>query len=167
MSADPEKSTPAPGQSTRPEEVDLEEGSESSDAIDDAKRREAVEQEKDAVPNAQQVPQSDGGAVKKSQSKASANDVNSVPNGGLVAWLQVLGAWSLFFNTWGILNTFGVYQTYYESINLASSSDISWIGSIQSFLLLFVGAITGPVYDAGHLRILLVVGTFGVVFGHM
>ena len=27
------------------------------------------------------------------------------PDGGLTAWLQVLGAWMLFFNTWGILNT--------------------------------------------------------------
>lgn len=26
-----------------------------------------------------------------------------VPNGGLVAWSQVLGSWMLFFNTWGIL----------------------------------------------------------------
>lgn len=25
------------------------------------------------------------------------------PNGGLQAWLQVLGSWMLFFNTWGIL----------------------------------------------------------------
>lgn len=25
------------------------------------------------------------------------------PNGGMVAWLQVLGGWMLFFNTWGIL----------------------------------------------------------------
>jgi hypothetical protein len=27
------------------------------------------------------------------------------PDGGLKAWLQVLGSWMLFFNTWGILNT--------------------------------------------------------------
>ena len=30
-----------------------------------------------------------------------------------------------------------------------------------------VGGITGPIYDAGHLRLLLIVGTFGVSFGHM
>ena len=29
------------------------------------------------------------------------------PNGGTKAWLQVLGGFFLFFNTWGILNTFG------------------------------------------------------------
>jgi hypothetical protein len=28
------------------------------------------------------------------------NDLSSVPNGGLRAWLQVAGAFMLFFNTW-------------------------------------------------------------------
>ena len=32
------------------------------------------------------------------------------PNGGTTAWLQVVGSWMLFFNTWGILNTFGVCE---------------------------------------------------------
>jgi MFS family permease len=75
----------------------------------------------------------------------------------------------LFFNTWGILNTFGVYQTYYESGQLfqQSSSNISWIGSIQSFTVLVVGAFVGPIYDRGHFKILLVAGTFMIVLGHM
>ncbi|CBF89303.1 hypothetical protein AN0528.2 [Aspergillus nidulans FGSC A4] len=91
------------------------------------------------------------------------------PNGGLLAWLNVLGSFMLYFNTWGILNTFGAYQTYYESGNLftASSSNISWVGSIAAFMLLFVGLFVGPIYDKGYLRTLLVVGSFGVVFGHM
>ncbi|KAF2171966.1 hypothetical protein M409DRAFT_50573 [Zasmidium cellare ATCC 36951] len=91
------------------------------------------------------------------------------PNGGTMAWLQVLGSWMLFFNTWGTLNTFGVYQTYYESGQLytASSSDISWIGAVQAFLVLLVGAFVGPVYDRGWFRSLLLAGTFMIVFGHM
>ena len=91
------------------------------------------------------------------------------PNGGVQAWLQVLGAFMLWFNTWGFLNAFGVFQTYYESGELftKSSSDISWIGSIQSFMLMVVGIFAGPIYDRGYLRSLLVVGSFGVVFGHM
>ena len=93
----------------------------------------------------------------------------AVPNGGLQAWLQVFGASMLFFNTWGILNAFGVFQTYYESGELftKSSSDISWIGSIQACMVLTVGCVTGPIYDRGHLRALLLIGSFGVVFGHM
>ncbi|KAL4759398.1 major facilitator superfamily domain-containing protein [Aspergillus foveolatus] len=91
------------------------------------------------------------------------------PNGGLVAWLHVVAGFMLFFNTWGLLNTFGVFQTYYESGALfrRSSSDISWIGSVQAFMLLLVGFITGPIYDRGYLRTLLTVGSFGIVFGTM
>lgn len=61
------------------------------------------------------------------------------------------------------------YDRYYESGELfqVSSSNISWIGSLQSFLLLFIGALTGPIYDAGYFRALLLTGSFLVVFGHM
>ncbi|KAI0114745.1 MFS general substrate transporter [Daldinia grandis] len=91
------------------------------------------------------------------------------PNGGVLAWLHVVGGFMLFFNTWGILNAFGVFQTYYESGALfhRSSSDISWIGSIQSFMVLVGGVFAGPIYDRGYLRHLLIVGSFGIVFGHM
>ena len=67
------------------------------------------------------------------------------------------------------MNTFGVYQTYYESnvLSQRSSSDISWIGSLQAFLLLIIGVITGPLYDAGYFRPLVFTGSFLVVFGMM
>ena len=69
----------------------------------------------------------------------------------------------------GIINTFGSYQTFYETELLTSStpSAISWIGSLQAFLLMLVGALTGPVYDAGYFRELLIGGSFLVVFGQM
>ncbi|KAI0201319.1 MFS general substrate transporter [Astrocystis sublimbata] len=91
------------------------------------------------------------------------------PNGGLVAWLQVAASFVLYGNTLGLLNTFGVYQAYYESETLKaySASDISWIGSIQSLLLLAVGMFIGPLYDAGHCRVLLITGTVCVALGFM
>lgn len=94
---------------------------------------------------------------------------SELPDGGAVAWLQVLSAFLLWFNSWGILNAFGVFQTYYESGELfqTSSSNISWIGSIQSFMLLVTGVFAGPLYDRGYLRTLLFVGSFGIIFGHM
>ncbi|RDW91297.1 MFS monocarboxylate transporter-like protein [Coleophoma crateriformis] len=92
---------------------------------------------------------------------------DEIPNGGLTAWLQVLGSFILFFNTWGIVNTFGTFQTYY-SLNLPqSNSDIAWIGSIAAFLLLLVGIGAGPLYDAGYFKQLLLFGSFFVVFGMM
>ena len=39
--------------------------------------------------------------------------------------------------------------------------------SSRSVCVLFVGACTGPIFDAGHLRLLLLIGSFGVVFGFM
>ncbi|KAL2840284.1 major facilitator superfamily domain-containing protein [Aspergillus pseudoustus] len=91
------------------------------------------------------------------------------PNGGIRAWLQVLGSFFLFFNTWGIINSYGVFQTFYEEEMMlgSSSSTISWIGSLQSFLIMFLGALTGPIYDAGFVAPLLYAGSFLVVFGHM
>jgi MFS family permease len=89
------------------------------------------------------------------------------PDGGLEAWLQVAAGFMIFFNTWGVINTFAVFQNYYESGELftASSSNISWIGSIQCFLLQFTGLIAGPIYDRGYLRLLILTGSFLVVFG--
>ena len=42
----------------------------------------------------------DGGKLQKKTTKASVNNVSSIPNGGLRAWLQVVGVFFLFFNTW-------------------------------------------------------------------
>ncbi|KAI1821769.1 monocarboxylate permease-like protein, mch4 [Xylaria intraflava] len=90
-----------------------------------------------------------------------------LPDGGLVAWLQVASGFMLFLNTWGIISSFGVFQSYYESGRLfsASSSNISWIGSIQSFLLQLTGLVAGPLYDRGYLRGLLISGIALVLLG--
>ena len=93
----------------------------------------------------------------------------TIPDGGVFAWLQVAGAFCIFFNTWGVVNSYGVYQKYYSSYRLQSHSDsqIAWIGSMQGFLLLFVSIITGPLYDAGYLRALVYGGTSLTILGMM
>lgn len=108
-------------------------------------------------------------SLPRSQVIPPVNPMTDIPNGGLQAWLHVFGAFMLYFNTWGILNTFGAFQTFYSTGTLfdRTSSDISWIGSIQAFLVLFTGFLSGPIYDRGYLRALLAVGSFLIVFGHM
>ncbi|KIW08340.1 uncharacterized protein PV09_01258 [Verruconis gallopava] len=107
--------------------------------------------------------------VEKKTTRISVNNLASIPNGGFRAWMQVMGSFFIFYNSWGIINTYGVYQTYYQLdiLKRESPSAISWIGSIQAFLLMMVGAVTGPVYDAGYFRELLWSGSFFIVFGHM
>ncbi|KAI9433178.1 MFS general substrate transporter [Lactarius indigo] len=95
--------------------------------------------------------------------------ISVVPDGGLLAKLQVLACFFVLMNTWGIVNTFGAYQSFYE-VDLLSShspSAISWIGSIQAFLLFIVSVLTGPIFDAGYIRALLGVGSFLVILGIM
>ncbi|KAF2268060.1 MFS general substrate transporter [Lojkania enalia] len=143
--------------------------SESSDSIrSDAQDREEDLPEEKVEDIDERV--TDGQELEPVRSKQpSVNHVASIPNGGFMAWLQVLGSFFLFFNSWGIVNTFGSYQTYYETNLLTSSnpSAISWIGSIQAFLLLLVGALTGPLYDAGYFRALLICGSVMLVLGQM
>ncbi|KAL9078028.1 MAG: hypothetical protein Q9157_003059 [Trypethelium eluteriae] len=70
-------------------------------------------------------------------------------------------------NTRGVVNMYGVYQTYYSVAILQSSSSsaISWIGSTQAFLLFLIGTLVGPIYDAGHVHILLVSGSSLTLLG--
>ena len=52
----------------------------------------------------EKVQDDDGASLSKVSTKPSVNNIRSVPNGGLKAWLQVLGVFFVFFNTWGIIN---------------------------------------------------------------
>ncbi|KAL8818809.1 MAG: hypothetical protein Q9191_007858 [Dirinaria sp. TL-2023a] len=102
----------------------------------------------------------------KSPTQASQFEI---PDGGFHAYLQVLGAHLLFFNSWGVINAFGVYQAYYSTSLLSheTASAISWIGTLQGFLIFLVGILTGPIFDRGYFRHLILAGTFLVVFGLM
>jgi hypothetical protein len=86
--------------------------------------------------------------------KGTGNDSDShadddYPDGGLRAWLVAAGAAGIFFCTMGYANTFGVFQAYYMYHQLPehSADEISWIGSIQTFFMLAMGAVGGPLFD--------------------
>ena len=72
---------------------------------------------------------------------APTTPASDIPDGGLEAWLQVFGSWAILIATWGLVNSFGVFQAYYETKLLPdqTSSSISWIGSLQAALLLLIG----------------------------
>ncbi|GJD03040.1 MFS monocarboxylate transporter [Colletotrichum higginsianum] len=91
---------------------------------------------------------------------------NLPPDGGRLAWLQVAGSFFLFFNSWGLTSSYGVFQTYYQATMQHTSADaIAWIGSIQSCLVLLVGVLVGPLYDAGYFRSLTLTGIALVFLG--
>ncbi|KAH0280876.1 MFS general substrate transporter, partial [Aureobasidium melanogenum] len=73
----------------------------------------------------------------------------SYAEGGMRAWLVVLACWCVAFASFGIINTFGVYETYYLKTYLHgySPSTVAWIGSIQAWVQLSSTLISGPISD--------------------
>ncbi|XRM43451.1 hypothetical protein ABZX51_006628 [Aspergillus tubingensis] len=63
------------------------------------------------------------------------------------------------------MNSFGIFQTYYVDFLNRSDSDVSWIGSVQVFIVFFIGTFTGRFTDAGYFRPVFVVGTILSVLG--
>lgn len=68
-------------------------------------------------------------------------------------------------NSGGYIKSFGVFQTYYRTILPQNQSAISWIGSIQVFLLFFVGVFGGRATDAGYFRHVYSAGALLQVIG--
>ncbi|EEU35756.1 uncharacterized protein NECHADRAFT_82218 [Fusarium vanettenii 77-13-4] len=91
------------------------------------------------------------------------------PDGGLVAWLQVLGSFLINFNNFGLANSFGVFQAYYETTLLRhhSSSSIFWIGTLQLSLILIIGVVSGPLFDTGYFYPILIASSLMLVFALM
>jgi MFS family permease len=86
---------------------------------------------------------------------------------GTTAWLQVLGGFIMFANSWGLPNAFGVFQTYYVD-SLMPEQDaaaIAWIGSIQLFFTTIGCLPGGMLLDRGYLKSVIAVGTALEVLG--
>ncbi|KAI0536137.1 MFS monocarboxylate transporter [Xylaria digitata] len=87
------------------------------------------------------------------------------PDGGMRAWLQVFAGHLMCFVTWGLITSFGIFQSTYEEMLNVSPSTISWIGTIQIFTLLLVGTLSGRASDAGFVHQSVLLGTSLIVFG--
>ncbi|KAG9226496.1 hypothetical protein CCMSSC00406_0005837 [Pleurotus cornucopiae] len=90
--------------------------------------------------------------IETTTTPASADDF---PDGGLRAWSVVLGASLSAFSTFGYVNAWGVFQSYYEQeiLPTTSPSTIAWIGSIQYSLIFLPGLFFGRLFDLGYFKI--------------
>ncbi|GME43536.1 MFS transporter [Neofusicoccum parvum] len=87
------------------------------------------------------------------------------PDGGFKAWTQVFMGHLVLINGWGYLSSFGLFQSYYTTSLSVSASAISWIGSVQIFLVYLVGTFSGRALDAGYFHIVLALGSLLQVLG--
>lgn len=108
------------------------------------------------------------------------------PDGGLQAWLVVAGGFFALFASFGWVNcTFpypqlslvrfltiagiGVFQDYYSRNQLKdySASAIAWIPSTESFMLFFLGPVSGKLCDDYGPRVPILIGSLLHVLGIM
>ncbi|KAG7087329.1 hypothetical protein E1B28_013304 [Marasmius oreades] len=89
---------------------------------------------------------------KENNGLQNAGGEETVPEGGLRAWLVIVGIFCCMFTAFGFTNTWGVFQAYYETTALkaSSSTKIAWIGSVQYALVFTPSMIVGRLSDKGY-----------------
>ncbi|KAI1790846.1 MFS general substrate transporter [Ganoderma leucocontextum] len=88
-------------------------------------------------------------------------DFHDFSDGGAAAWLTVLGSFLALFCSFGQMNAFGTFQSWYTTHQLHDlhPSTIAWIGSVQLWVFFFSGGFIGRVFDVYGPRIIMALGT--------
>ncbi|RPA84376.1 MFS general substrate transporter [Ascobolus immersus RN42] len=94
-----------------------------------------------------------------------SQDVGPPPDGGLTAWAQVFMGHLVLINSWGYLTSYGLFQSHYATTLSIPPSSLSWIGSLQTFLIYFIGAFSGRALDAGYYHHVLIAGSLLQIVG--
>ncbi|KAI1080527.1 MFS general substrate transporter [Whalleya microplaca] len=91
------------------------------------------------------------------------------PEGGLQAWLVVLGAWCGLVASLGLMNCIATFQTYVAAHQLSDYDEgtIGWIFSFYTALAFFCGVYIGPLFDKYGPRWLIGPGSICVVVSVM
>ncbi|KAK2464786.1 hypothetical protein APHAL10511_003204 [Amanita phalloides] len=133
-------------------------------ALTEEKRPESTTSEKyTSVKSAELLADSraDGGDTTQNGNVPGASHIDAPTDGGMSGWMTVMGSWLVMFSTQGYVYSFGVYQDYYtrEFLKGSSPSRISWMGSAQLAIPFAVGIIVGKLFDAGHIRSVMIFGS--------
>ncbi|KAF8477610.1 MFS monocarboxylate transporter [Kalaharituber pfeilii] len=114
------------------------------------------------------LPVPEGGerlSAEKARLEAEQDENENYPEGGLRAWLVVLGSFLLSFAGLGVMNTMGTFQTYLAENDLKdhSHSSIGWIFGTHPFLAFLCGVKIGPIFDKHGPRLLVLAGSIGLI----
>ncbi|KAF2095626.1 MFS general substrate transporter [Rhizodiscina lignyota] len=125
-------------------------------------------EEKEATAGSGNVPPSKEESNFADQSGAG-DVVDEPPNGGLRAWMAVFGGFFVFMASIGWIFAIGSFQAYYKTHQLKGKSEgaISWISSLEVFLLFFLSPFSVIIYRKIGARKAIAIGAIIHVFGLM
>lgn len=89
------------------------------------------------------------------------NVAHEYPEGGFTAWLVVVGSFAMQACTFGMMSSVGVFQSHWQTHQLASysPSSIGWISSVFVFLNFALGVQVGPLFDRYGPRFIMGIGS--------
>ena len=140
---------------SRLEEIDYEEKGQSEISREDepsSTHDDVEDQDKEAHTTSLELTRTVSTALSRVTSRMTTRhivDPGPPPDGGVKAWTQVACAWIVIVTTWGYLNSFGAFETYYTEALGESQSSISWVGSLQLWVIFAMSSVSGRALDAG------------------
>lgn len=86
---------------------------------------------------------------------APLKDEDDFPEGGLQAWLTMLGSFLVYFASFGVVNSCDFFQMFYQVSYLSdySPTAISFIGTVKITLLYLSGSVAGALFDSYGLKV--------------
>ncbi|KAK5947144.1 hypothetical protein PMZ80_001291 [Knufia obscura] len=115
------------------------------------------------VPTINEKSDTTGVAAEGQEAVVDAED--TFPEGGLRAWLVVIGACLCLFPSFGFMVSIGPVQDYLIQHQLRnySARDVGWIPSVFVYLSLALGIWVGPLFDRYGPRWLAMIGSTGYI----
>lgn len=97
--------------------------------------------------------------------RGDSDDDDDFPEGGLAAWLVVIGSFCSMLCLYGLINSVGAFESYFSTHQLAgySPSTVGWVFSVYLFIVFFFGIQVGPIFDRYGPRLLVAVGSLLVI----
>ncbi|KAI2777126.1 MFS general substrate transporter [Daldinia loculata] len=97
--------------------------------------------------------------------RGDSDDDDDFPEGGLAAWLVVVGSFCSMLCLYGLINSVGAFESYFSTHQLAgySPSTVGWVFSVYLFIVFFFGIQVGPIFDRYGPRLLVAVGSLLVI----
>lgn len=85
------------------------------------------------------------------------------------AWTTLAACFFLMFNSWGLVNAYGTFASYYKDVLLPNEDALYFnlFGATECFMVLSLSGIVGRLLDAGYYRYLTGAGAFLVTLSFM
>ncbi|KAF2085415.1 MFS general substrate transporter [Saccharata proteae CBS 121410] len=80
------------------------------------------------------------------------------------AWTSLAGCFFLMFNSWGLVNAYGTFASYYKDTLLPDEDALMYnlFGATQCFVVLTLSIVVGRLLDAGYYRYIICTGAVTV-----